>query len=69
MSHIIGGVKSTVLWDTGSMISMIDSEWLSENCPSAQIHPISDFLHEPGQAEGERPKTVEFVALIIQKFQ
>ena len=59
---LIGGVKSTVLWDTGSMISMIDSEWLSENCPSAQIHPISDFLHEPGQDEGDRPKTVEFVA-------
>ena len=54
------GVSSEVLWDTGSMISMVDSDWLSEKCPSVIMHPISDFLDR--QENGEQPKSVEFVA-------
>ena len=47
-------VSLQVLWDTGSMISMIDSEWVQENCPNAELRPISDFLDED--------ENVEFVA-------
>ena len=40
----LGGVDSEVLWDTGSMISMVDNSWVAENLPDVKLEPISDFL-------------------------
>ena len=40
----LGGVEVEVLWDTGSMVSLVDRRWIKENLPDAVIHPVSDFL-------------------------
>ena len=45
------GVGSQVLWDTGSMISMIDSEWVRDNCPDVELRPISDFIEDDDNVE------------------
>ena len=42
----LGGIDSRVLWDTGSMISMVSSAWVKENIPNAKLQPISDFLED-----------------------
>ena len=39
----LGAVESRVLWDTGSMVSVVDRDWVKENAPNAVLHPISDF--------------------------
>jgi len=40
---LLDNIPSRVLWDSGSMISVIDSAWLKENTPMTEIKPISDF--------------------------
>ena len=39
-------VESRVLWDTGSMISLVDVNWVKENTPNIELRPISDFIEE-----------------------
>jgi len=33
------------LWDTGSMVSLINSQWLKQNFQNTQIHPIETFIN------------------------
>ena len=35
-----------VLWDTGSMISLVSRRWAREHFPHKKIHSISEFLEE-----------------------
>ena len=44
----LGGKEVNALWDTGSMISLIDRFWLKENLPEEEVVPIEEFL------EGEK---------------
>ena len=37
-------VDTQVLWDTGSMLSLLDLVWLKERFPEAEVLLISDFL-------------------------
>ena len=41
---IIGGKKSEALWDTGAMVSVVNTDWLAEKYPSAEIQSIQQFL-------------------------
>ena len=41
---LLDGVETQVLWDTGSMISLLDLGWVRTKFPEIQIRPISDFL-------------------------
>ena len=40
----LGGKEVEVLWDTGSMVSLVDRRWIKRNLPDAIIHPVADFL-------------------------
>ena len=40
----LNGKQFNFLWDTGSMISMVDREWASENFPDKTIIPVEEFL-------------------------
>ena len=33
-----------LLWDTGSMISLVDKMWVKKHFPEKQIHSVNDFL-------------------------
>ena len=46
MDCVIGGIDTEALLDSGSQISALEREWVRENCPSAVMHPISDFLEK-----------------------
>ena len=41
LSCRLGGKPFEVLWDTGSMVSLVDRKWVKENFPDRQIHSIS----------------------------
>ena len=45
----LGGVKSRMLLDTGSGVTMVDRMWVDEYMPNVEIHPVTDFLDVPGQ--------------------
>ena len=40
----LGGKEVEVLWNTGSMVSLVDRSWIKGNLPDVVIHPVSDFL-------------------------
>ena len=40
------GKAVKVLWDTGSMISLVGRKWAREHFPNKKIHSISEFLEE-----------------------
>ena len=46
---LLDNVSARVLWDTGSMISLLNLAWVKANFPEAIIQPISEFLDEKGE--------------------
>ena len=40
----INGKLTKLLWDTGSMVSLVDREWVEKNVPGSEILPVADFL-------------------------
>ena len=47
---LLGGKKSEVLLDTGSMIALGDNNWVTSNFPDIEIRPISDFVDKQDEA-------------------
>ena len=43
---LLDGKSVDVLWDTGSMITLVSRKWAKENFPKKKIHSISEFLEE-----------------------
>ena len=41
---VMNEVDSSALWDSGSQISVVDEEWVSNNAPNAELRPVSDFV-------------------------
>ena len=46
----LDNVATRVLWDTGSMVSLLNLDWLRANFPTIDLQPISAFLDD---GEGE----------------
>ena len=42
----LDGKVVEMLWDTGSMISLMGRKWVQKNFPQKKIYPISEFLEE-----------------------
>ena len=40
----VNGKLTKLLWDTGSMVSLVDRDWVAENAPGSTILPVTDFL-------------------------
>ncbi len=40
----LDGVEVDGLWDTGAMVSMLDTDFIQENFPGAKIQPIEEFV-------------------------
>lgn len=36
----LGGILTTVLWDTGSQVSIVDMDWKKTHLPDAEIQPV-----------------------------
>ena len=44
LSCQLGGKSLSVLWDTGSMVSLVDRKWIRKNFPHSRIYSVSEFL-------------------------
>ena len=42
----LDGKSVDVLWDTGSMVSLVGQKWVQDNFPEKKIHSIREFLEE-----------------------
>ena len=43
---LLDGKSVDMLWDTGSMITLVSRKWAKENFPEKKIHSLSEFLEE-----------------------
>ena len=46
LSCSLGGKPCEVLWDTGSMVSLVDRRWAKEHFPDRKIYSISEFMED-----------------------
>nr|XP_023656141.1 uncharacterized protein LOC111837914 [Paramormyrops kingsleyae] len=44
----LGGVATSVLWDTGSQVSIVSSEWKRKYLPEVEVRPVRDLVEEGG---------------------
>lgn len=42
----LGGIPTTVLWDTGSQVSIVDMDWKNTHLPDTEIRPVQELLDE-----------------------
>uniref|UniRef100_A0A8C1WAH7 Gypsy retrotransposon integrase-like protein 1 n=1 Tax=Cyprinus carpio TaxID=7962 RepID=A0A8C1WAH7_CYPCA len=42
----LGGVNTSVLWDTGSQVSIVGSEWKKRHLPDTEVRPVRELLEE-----------------------
>ncbi|KAI3363967.1 hypothetical protein L3Q82_001565 [Scortum barcoo] len=41
-----GGVSTTVLWDTGSQVSIVGASWKRKYLPDVEVRPVKELLEE-----------------------
>ena len=56
----LGGKEFRVLWDTGSMVSLVDRRWVTEHFPDEQIHSVSEFLGEELHLRAANDSIIQF---------
>ena len=63
------GISSSVLWDTGSMISLVDIQWVKKNIPDADIQSISKFMgDEETEFKAANNTDVKMAGVVILEF-
>ena len=63
-----GGRKCEVLWDTGSMVSMVDRRWVNEHFPEQKIHSVEEFLGSDLHLQAANSSTIKFDGVVVMEF-
>ena len=64
----LGGKEFQMLWDTGSMISMVDRKWVNDNFPLVTINPVSDFMERELHVQAANATKIHFDGVVILEF-
>lgn len=64
----LGGKNSEMLWDTGSMVSLVDRRWVKRNFPEEVIHPVSAFLDRELHLQAANETTINFDGVVLLTF-
>ena len=66
----LGGKDFEMLWDTGSMVSLVDRRWARKNFPDAKMHSVSDFLEEREElsVRAANSTAIQFDGVILLEF-
>ena len=54
------GKEVDMLWDTGSMISVVDREWMKRKFPEALIHSVSHFTDRELKVQAANSTKIRF---------
>ena len=58
-----------LLWDTGSMVSIVDREWLAKRFPDKQVLPVSSFLEgEKLKLSAANSSEIKFDGVVLMDF-
>ncbi|MCH2405578.1 MAG: hypothetical protein MK200_05230 [Nitrosopumilus sp.] len=65
----LDGVEFEVLWDTGSMISLVDLNWVKKYFPEKKLYPVEDFLqNEILQIRAANSTEISFMGILLFDF-
>ena len=64
----LGEKKADVLWDTGSMVSLVDRKWLAKNFPDTEIVSVSEFLEEKLELRAANSTSIELDGVVVLDF-
>ena len=68
LSCNLGAKRTKVLWDTGSMVSLIDRKWLALNFPHSEILSVSDFLEEKLEVKAANSTPIDLDGVVVLDF-
>ena len=68
LSCVLGGKKVEVLWDTGSMVCLVDRNWVAQNFPEAEIQSVSDFLEEGLEVRAANATPIQLDGVVVLNF-
>ena len=57
-----------MLWDTGSMVSMVDRRWCKRYFPDEPIYPVSSFLDRELRVQAANETSINFDGVILLDF-
>ena len=64
----LGGKKFDLLWDTGSMVSLVDVKWMKNNFPNATIVSVSEFLEEDLRIRAANETSIQLEGVTVLEF-
>ena len=64
----LGGKRFEMLWDIGSMISMVSRSWVNKNFPDLKIHSVSDFLGDELHVRAANSTKISFDRVCVLEF-
>ena len=64
----LGEKKADVLWDTGSMVSLVDRKWLAKNFPDAEIISVAEFLEEKLELRAANSTSIALDGVVVLDF-
>ena len=64
----LGGKQVEVLWDTGSMVSLVDREWVKEQFPEEKVYSVSEFLERDLHVRAANSTKIECDGVILLPF-
>ena len=65
---LLGGQEFQMLWDTGSMISLVDRWWVRKHFPNETIYPASNFVDQELNVQAANATTIDFDGVILLDF-
>ena len=68
LSCYLDGVRFEALWDTGSMISVVDKTWVNSNFPGKKVYSIDEILDENTQFHAANSTEIEINGVILLYF-
>ena len=65
----LDGKDAEVLWDTGSMVSLVDTEWIKKHFPGKKLHSIEEFLqNQTLQIRAANSSEISFEGVLLFDF-
>ena len=65
----LDGKNFEMLWDTGSMVSLVDRKWVEKNFPDKEIYAVNDFLENRSlNVQAANSSEIKFDGVVLLNF-
>ena len=64
----LGGKSFEMLWDTGSMISLVDRSWVRRNFPDEKIHSVTEFMEDELNVRAANATSISLDGVVLLEF-